>query len=160
MLKYTSVLILLFGCALANAEVYRWVDDQGTVHYGERPPVGVESSRLRLPTEPASTGAPLKDRRVVDRERLLNSFEQDRLARKQAIEEQREQERQREQLCEDFKARWRLYTSVGRLYDVAEDGSRHYLSDAEKEAELARLRAGMQQSCDQLPAAVTRSERR
>ena len=158
MFKYTA-LLFLFVCSLANAQVYRWVDDQGAVHYGGKPPAGVESTELQLPGEPTGAGKPAKDQRI-ERERLLKSFEQDRLARKQAQEEQRRQAAEREQLCADLQARWRLYTSVGRLYDVEEDGSRRFLSDAEKDAELARLRSAMQKNCDEVLPAVTRSERR
>lgn len=40
------VLAAMLACAGSNAiaAVYRWVDDNGTVHYGETPPDGVEAT--------------------------------------------------------------------------------------------------------------------
>ena len=45
-------LMLLVGCHAAQAEVYRWVDDQGRVHFEDRKPVkepskGLEEVKVR-----------------------------------------------------------------------------------------------------------------
>ena len=40
--------ILLAGASAASAgSMYRWVDDQGNVHYGQNPPTDVESEEIR-----------------------------------------------------------------------------------------------------------------
>ena len=161
MLKTTSFFLFLglFTCSLANAQVYRWVDDKGAVHYGQKAPSGVETTQLQLPTEPTGAGVPAKQDKA-DRDRLLNSFEQDRRERQHAIEERREKERQQGKACQVMRSRWERYTRAGPLYVLEEDGSRRYLSAAEKDAELARLRQGMEENCDELPTAVSGSTRR
>ena len=43
-------------CAPAQAdEVYRWVDEQGKVHYGDRPAAGAEQMKLRRPGQAVPT---------------------------------------------------------------------------------------------------------
>ncbi len=61
-------LILLATAAAAFAQVYKWVDERGVTHYGERPPQGSKANEVpnRL-ASPAPSGAgaegnnPLKD---------------------------------------------------------------------------------------------------
>lgn len=46
-------LTLLAGSTLAAASgMYRWVDDQGNIHYGENPPTGIESEEIRSYSPP------------------------------------------------------------------------------------------------------------
>src|SRR6267154_5920581 len=53
-------LIFLAVAAPAFAQVYKWVDERGVTHYGERPPQGSKASevpdRLASPA-PSGTGA-------------------------------------------------------------------------------------------------------
>jgi hypothetical protein len=52
-LAFTMLLgVLLLLYAPAAAEVYKWVDENGVVHYSERPPGDRQSSELAIPTEP------------------------------------------------------------------------------------------------------------
>lgn len=60
MRKFTVILpvLLLFGVA-ASAQVYKWVDADGIVHYSDQPAPGAE--RVDLPSRP-STAAPAAQR--------------------------------------------------------------------------------------------------
>jgi len=51
-------LILLAAAAAAFAQVYKWVDERGVTHYGERPPQGSKANEVpnRL-ASPAPSGA-------------------------------------------------------------------------------------------------------
>lgn len=47
------ILILLAGSMPALAgSMYRWVDDQGNIHYGENPPTGVKSEEIHSYSPP------------------------------------------------------------------------------------------------------------
>ena len=52
-------LLLLLACASAAAQVYKWTDGQGTVHYTDTPPPAqaLKSSQLKTPTQGAGQGA-------------------------------------------------------------------------------------------------------
>lgn len=48
-----SLVLLLGGAAAWAAEVYRWVDAAGTVHYSnEAPPAGIQASKVNIDAEP------------------------------------------------------------------------------------------------------------
>lgn len=58
-MRYCVILLLALGIALpaAAAEVYRWTDAQGQVHFGATPPRGVSAERVDLRvSRPASGG--------------------------------------------------------------------------------------------------------
>lgn len=41
----TLLAALLLAPLLASAQLYRWVDDKGRIHYGDKPPAGVKAAR-------------------------------------------------------------------------------------------------------------------
>ena len=49
-------LIIVLGNTAQASELYRWVDEQGRVHYSDRPADGAE--RVELKTAPAATPSP------------------------------------------------------------------------------------------------------
>lgn len=63
---------LMAACLVAlplptSAVVYKWVDENGKVHYGERPPAGAHKQSVKVHTNPGATqssGAPSKAERL------------------------------------------------------------------------------------------------
>ena len=57
-MRLLPILLLLYAAAV-DAQVYRWVDAKGTVHYSNSPPpAGVRATKLDIDTQP---GAPAPD---------------------------------------------------------------------------------------------------
>src|SRR5690349_3490651 len=53
------LLLLVFAAAPALAQVHRWVDDKGTVHYSDSPPpAGVKSTTVEIDLKPAPPPLP------------------------------------------------------------------------------------------------------
>ena len=50
-------LLFAFAALCAQAQVYKWVDDKGQVHYGEQPPPEAKTTTIHVPP-PGSTPAP------------------------------------------------------------------------------------------------------
>lgn len=47
MAKFVAILLMLFSLPVYT-EVYRWIDDTGQVHFGDKPPIDRESSTVEL----------------------------------------------------------------------------------------------------------------
>ena len=47
------VLLVALASPCVQAEVYKWVDEKGQVHYGEQPPPNANTTTLKVPTSPA-----------------------------------------------------------------------------------------------------------
>ena len=51
-MRFAALLILLLASALAQAEVYRWVDRDGHKHYADKKPADVDAETVVLRPEP------------------------------------------------------------------------------------------------------------
>lgn len=53
---------LLWGClvaaGVANAEMYKWTDQEGNVHFGDKPPDGMGAGQLSIKSTPSSSMSP------------------------------------------------------------------------------------------------------
>lgn len=72
---FTSLLLLL-SCTATQAEIYKWVDAQGNVHFGDRPPKSATTETIDLkinsfqsvtiePFEPFKGAPSRRNKRVV-----------------------------------------------------------------------------------------------
>ena len=102
-------LILLAAAAPAYAQVYKWVDERGVTHYGERPPQGSKASevpnRLASPA-PGGAGAEANNPKDPSPEQgQVRPKDQDpRPGPKPAESKQDVEAAKREQLCNQQRA--------------------------------------------------------
>ena len=88
--KSTSIIIFTFlvlSASTAEAEIYKWVDDNGNVHYGDKPVAN--SEQLNIVTDEAPTNKLSKKERAERRQNLIDAFEEDRQAKKEQQEKAR-----------------------------------------------------------------------
>lgn len=148
-----GVVLVLVCTASSGAEggFYRWLDDQGRVHFGDRPPAG-QGEALSLPADKAP---PVKiDQRQRDaerrkaRQRLLEVYEEERRAGELARRQAQQQAVKRQQRCLQARRKVSTYERSQALYDRQPDGSRRYLSGPERRAEIENARQAVQRWCD------------
>lgn len=114
----------------ANAEVWKWVDDDGNVHYGDRPQhesaAGVQLASHR-PGSPsagdASTSAAAPDSADAEAEKAQAYY------------------------CEQATEAYNRYASAPKLFETDSDGERRYLSDEEMAKAIADSKASMNEWC-------------
>ena len=128
----------------ASAQVYKWVDEHGTTHYGQRPPPGRKAEqigeRLANPAPPAAAARPdWKEQDLEFRSRRIKAEQAE--ARR---EQQQAADRRACNLARDNLAQMKV---ARRLYRLDEKGERVYASDAEHEAAVARQEAMVAQRC-------------
>lgn len=147
-------LLLLGGLCLAcsaTAEIYRWTDASGQVHYGERPPpLGAE--RVYLPTDdrPATADTDAERRREHQR-RLLDAYEHERAQKRSDVAQEARQRQVDAQRCQALERRWQALSHGGPIYYKRADGGRDYLDEEQRVAEKARIRPAYLQSCGREP---------
>ena len=144
-------ILLLSVCLLAlsfqtSAEIYKWVDENGQVHFGDRVPENKAGEKMDIPettnaSKPTSAGdRAAEQKRMSDyRERqkkLLDVWDKERSVKKKK-EEKRKKEKEKLALkCEKAKNRRKYAERAQRMYKENKDGTRTYLSEAQrKEAE-------------------------
>lgn len=140
-----TILLSLCSTAVLAQGVYRWVDEQGNVHYGDKPH-GIEADEVKIrrpdPSEaPSSSG-------TVDRERLLRALEAERLERAEQRATRERERAERERRCFQARDELRRLETASALYELDNQGQRRILSDAEHSQALAKARGQVEQWCD------------
>lgn len=127
---------LLLISAAASAEMYRWVDSAGKVHYSDRPTQGSTEVKVRVPGDspvPAVAG--------------------DGSAPADAVEPLPEDDatQVRGQLCVQAKQRLASYEQADGLY-VDEAGGRRDLSMEERVDAIVKAKRAVKDLCEAPPA--------
>jgi Domain of unknown function (DUF4124) len=139
--------LLLFAAlvawsGMAGAVVYKWVDAQGKVQYGDRPPDGVHAEVVELlgthvtrssapePSKPAATGqtAPADS------------------AAKKAVDADVAQSREKQ--CADAQDHYKKLIEGRRLYKTGTDGERQYLTSDEIDSERVNAKRDVDAICN------------
>ncbi len=139
--------LLLSGPTLGG-EIYRYVDAQGNVHYGDRPSGSPAEERLAIEshaTDPAAVQAGIAKRRendaIRDEARTLRANQKEEAAEKRAQAEQLEAQ------CKEQRKRLKTYSESMRLYRTDENGEREFLDDEQRSKFEADLRQQIETSC-------------
>ncbi len=140
------VLALAVTSAVAAPEIYKWVDADGNVHYGDRPPAtGVDSRTLSLPPAPARE--PDQAQRDLKQRRLLDAFDAERNQRDQAKAEAAATRRERARDCEKARRELARFERANIVYTHDTSGARIYMSDEERLQAAANAKAWIGKHC-------------
>jgi hypothetical protein len=106
-------LLLLVAMPLAaSAQVYRWTDKAGTVHYSnEAPPQGVKATKLDIQAKP---GAPTADTQECYTVRCQGERMEARIAQRDAAEAQARADREAAAASQPHGLEFRRYISIRR----------------------------------------------
>ncbi len=145
--ELVATLALVLAAGVAAAQVYKWVDEDGKVHYGDRrPDTGADAQTLELPPAP-SKDADHADR-TLKRRRLLDAFDAERDERQRAAASAAAAERERENKCAKLKGDLARFDRANVVYTRDESGARTYMSDEERDAAATNARAWIEKHCD------------
>ncbi len=141
------VLALLSFQACAGG-IYKWVDENGKVHYSDRRS-GKDAKNIKLPAAgKASSGATLTpEQRWEKQQRLLQAYERKRSEKKQAKLQAAKAKAKAKRNCALARDRLRTVTDAGYLYRVEEDGERRPLSAAARANAEEQTRALVKKWC-------------
>jgi len=150
--KYAISCLMMFvvsasGIALGN-DIYKWTDEDGNVHYGDRPTGDATEERVAISsraTDPGKVQA-----------RVQSRYERDIATKEEAAaaapagpseEEILAQAKERAQKCETYKARLQKFVTSRRLYKQDENGERVYLDEEQTHAARERVENQVQEYC-------------
>ena len=133
-------LLLVLAVSVASAQVYKWVDENGRVHYGEKPPPGSKANAVKPPV--AAPNAPAKPQDLQSQEL---DFRGRQIRRREDEAGEAQAVANRAARCSNAKERLGIAEQAA-LYRT-EKGERVFLSDAEQKAEIETRRAAVAQYC-------------
>jgi uncharacterized protein DUF4124 len=152
-------LALLFAAGTAFAQMYRWVDKDGKVRYGDTPPPGAKTSSIQAP---ASGGAPApaaasKDGASKDAKKgPLTPAEQEQEYRKRQAESRKAAEKSQAEAqakselsegCSRSREYLRTLQSGERVARTNPSGERYYLNEDQVNQEISKAQQSVDKSC-------------
>ncbi len=152
-----GTLILAGAATVASAEVYRWVDEHGSVHYSDQWVPGsqlIKSTRPRPAQERASSSDTTRGSQPTPSS-IANQALADSAQRSTENAVKQDVARIRESQCKEAKDRYEKAIQARRIFkatgpnDKAEDrpDNRQYMSDEEADAYRLQARKDMEDVC-------------
>jgi hypothetical protein len=161
MTRIVILAVMLAFAAAASAQMYRWVDKDGRVHYTSTPPPpGVKSRTMRAPSAPPPAAAPddaAKDAGAKDAPKgPLTPAEQEQEFRKRQLEAQKAREKEalavkdaeaKQENCARARETLRTFESGQRVSRTNAQGERYYLDDDARASETEAARQAVRDWC-------------
>jgi hypothetical protein len=143
---------LIAWSGMAGAVVYKWVDAQGKLQYGDRPPDGVHAEVVELlgthvareaaAREAAASTSPVSSTSA----RTTAPGRQDDADVKKSVEGDVEQTRQKQ--CADAQDHYKKLIEGRRLYKSGASGERQYLTSEEIDSERLNAKRDLDAICN------------
>jgi hypothetical protein len=145
--------LLLFAAlvawsGMAGAVVYKWVDAQGKVQYGDRPPDGVRAEVVELLGTHVARSAPAKAYESAPALKSTNRDQpsQDDAGVKKAVDNDVAQTRDKQ--CADAQDRYKKMIEGRRLFKTGANGERQYLTSEEIDSERLNAKRDVDATCN------------
>mgnify|MGYP001814147094 FL=1 len=136
-----TIALTLGLCMTANAEVWKWVDADGNVHYGDRPQhASSQGIKLAHHTSGSRSAKSSGQGRASSSQSAASAAEG-------AASESAEGRKAQEYYCNQASEIYASYSKAPRLYRTNADGQREYLSDREAARLLAESKAKVTEWC-------------
>ena len=150
-IKFPVILIsLAIVCGSVSAEVFKWVDANGKVHYSDRK-IDPSAKEIDVSTGKPSIGTSNSDvdQRLANQNKYLNYLQSERLERKEKRDQQKAQRAKKNQYCATLKDQLRSFTEErARWYELDDaTGGRRYISDSELEQRKHELQTEIKTNC-------------
>lgn len=154
MLRTLAISSLLFAGAVsvAHADVFRWVDDHGGVHYSDQWVPGSEVIKSTRPRPASASSDSPRPSSAAQRTTGAEAGGQGAQSAQKAVKQ--DMAKVREQQCKEAKERYDKAIEARRIYKPSEGDKskanpddREYLSDDEADAYRVKVRQEMQDVC-------------
>ena len=143
------VLIAAFAALGAGAQtMYKWVDEKGVTHFSETPPPDAKlekkATKVTPKVVPPSGGGAYDPNAWKSKEAEAKKRSVDRGQQEQT--EARDAAKRAEQ-CDRARARVAFLKDVNVLFRTNPDGTRTYLEDKQRDAEIAQAQQVANETC-------------
>jgi hypothetical protein len=140
-------LALLIPGHLVASDVYKWIDEDGAVHYGAQPPLGANTTRMkvssgggsRASTADAEQGASDED------DSAQSSAEGDQQSA--AAEQPETDPEQAAKICADARRNLQIMETHGRVRERDGEGNVVVLTDEQKQARIDKANELVEAYC-------------
>ncbi len=137
-----------------SAEVYKWVDKDGKIHYSDQPPIGSDAKKLKRKTPDVPAVAPAAANPAAKPALSTTDQELDYRKRKAEKEEaekkqlaEAETAKQSKEYCNSLKGELRSHSDGTRLSRYDDKGERVFLNEKERTDSKRNLENRIAKEC-------------
>ncbi|MCG8316342.1 MAG: DUF4124 domain-containing protein [Pseudomonadales bacterium] len=147
-LAVSWILIISLLAGNVAAEVYKWTDEQGKVHYGDRPPHQQAAEVLDMPKVKSQKTPMISDQERLRRQRkLVDALREERELKEKQKKEAAEKQKKQAAYCSKLHARVLDSERINRFYRYDEQGERQYFSDQDADKLRQKLKDKYASEC-------------
>ena len=139
-----SFFISLQAEDVAAGDVYKWVDENGKVHFGDKPQAEDAQVIEVKPSAPPAAGARQRHERT---QRVLEAMTAEREEREHASQAAREETTRRQRKCGLARAELNRRQTSAHLFYRDEDGNKRVIEGAEYDAAIQEARNAVTEWC-------------
>jgi hypothetical protein len=144
---FAVITLSMFSASAAFAELYKWKDEQGQIHYTQTPPPGGKDAAETVRATKAPTGASEAQKRLDEK---LKQFDAGREQRVKASEEKKAaeaEEAKRKENCEMAKRRLNGLEGSNRIFEYDSKGERNRLGEEQRQAHIEETKKQIADLC-------------
>ena len=144
---FAALAITISTGAFAN-DIYKWTDENGNVHYEDRP--SGEASEQRLQFSYNRTNAEAVQGRVQHRQDTANTrreAKEEAEAAELTAADERAAAKQKLAQCESYRTRLKTILESRRVYRENQAGEREYLDDAQRTEARTKAEELIKETC-------------
>lgn len=144
-------LLLLVASAPAGADIYKWTDENGRVHFGDSAAGAGKKAEAVAPgtrrnATPPTDATPDAEQTKLRQRRLLEALQREQAEREAATERQADVRHRQEGECQ--RLRDTLQNMEGRVvYTTGADGEPQYLDDTQRQDYVDKAKRHLEQNC-------------
>lgn len=139
--------VFLIGPVSAS-DIYKWTDEDGNVHFGDRPTGELPTERLTIASNPTNRAA-VREQNSAQAEARADArkAKEEAAAAAPTREELQAEEDEHNQRCAALRQRMQKLVQSRRIYREDESGERVYLDESEMAATRADVEQQISEHC-------------
>ena len=149
--KVLLIILVMFSLASAvqSETLYKWVDEQGQVHYTDEPPNG-PCEEIKAPECPSEKDIQMMQERLERQKQLLREYDEKRDQEHLKAKRAKQKREVNAMLCEEAKKKLRFIEEAKgmRMAREGPGGELRWISDAERDKMEIYWRKQVERFCD------------
>ncbi|RKZ49965.1 MAG: hypothetical protein DRQ48_04070 [Gammaproteobacteria bacterium] len=143
--KFFIITFFLFCVSNANAEVYKWTDENGKVVYGDKPRSS-DADKIKIKSAPVQD--PVVQGRNERQNKLLNVMQQERDERNVLKKEEKGKKEEQMKICAEARKELQEIKDASFLYRPTDDPNNpEIITDEERKAEELKYKKYIKKYC-------------
>jgi hypothetical protein len=143
-----AFLFLCVAAATQAAGVYKWVDEDGVVHYDQQPPRGTDATQMSISKPHISSEQSNAELEALKTKAGLVPEDAEAVdMNEEAARIRAEMEAARKENCEIARSNLTQLMDKRRMITVDDEGFRYYHGEEERQAKMAEFRADIKEYC-------------